>query len=233
MDPQEYLNRSITQRNNIKNLISEFKNELKVKSGKCMDVGCGPGNSTFELLLPALHPNATLIGIDISEAMIEFANKNYRKSERLSFEVMNIQTRDLDEKYINAFDHIFSFHALHWCSDFRQALRNIYHMLRLGGTALLWFKIESDLAEIVETLTNNQFWAPYELVNITDLIDCNIKPLIKNLPHHLQMEFKEKLTEEVMKNSIDPTVSDSYRKNVIVGDSALLFVEKCGESIIE
>lgn len=62
MDPQEYLNRSITQRNNIKNLISEFKNELKVKSGKCMDVGCGPGNSTFELLLPALHPNATLIG---------------------------------------------------------------------------------------------------------------------------------------------------------------------------
>lgn len=58
-------------------------------------------------------------GIDISEDMIKFANKNYCKSERLTFEVLDIQTRNLHEKYINAFDHIFSFHALHWCKDFR------------------------------------------------------------------------------------------------------------------
>lgn len=47
------------------------------------------------------------------------------------------------------------------------------------------------------------------------------------------MEFKKQLTEEVMKKSIDPTVSDSYRKNYILGDSALIFVEKCGEVMVE
>lgn len=56
-------------------------------------------------------------GTDINETMIKYAKKNYCKSERLQFEVMNIETTDLDEKYIDAFDHIFSFHTINWCSD--------------------------------------------------------------------------------------------------------------------
>jgi hypothetical protein len=31
-------------------------------SGKCMNIGCGPGYATKEILLPVLHENAKVIG---------------------------------------------------------------------------------------------------------------------------------------------------------------------------
>jgi len=43
-------------------LINEFTEELTKMSGKCMDIGCGPGFATKKLLLPALHENAKMIG---------------------------------------------------------------------------------------------------------------------------------------------------------------------------
>jgi len=51
--------------------------------------------------------------------MIEFANKTYSHEKRLKFEVLDIQTKNLPEKYISKFDHIFSFHTLNWCYDIR------------------------------------------------------------------------------------------------------------------
>jgi len=59
------------------------------------------------------------VGTDISENMIEFAKKTYSNEKQLKFEVLDIQTKNLPEKYISEFDHIFSFHALNWCYNFR------------------------------------------------------------------------------------------------------------------
>jgi hypothetical protein len=59
------------------------------------------------------------VGTDISQSMIEYANMTYRDEKRLGFEVLDIQTKNLPEKYISEFDHIFSFHTLHWCYDIR------------------------------------------------------------------------------------------------------------------
>lgn len=49
--------------------------------------------------------------------MIDYANRHYSDGERLKFEVLDAQTNDLPEKYVSEFDHVFSFHALHWCTD--------------------------------------------------------------------------------------------------------------------
>ncbi|KAM0727980.1 Juvenile hormone acid O-methyltransferase [Formica fusca] len=98
-------------------LLNEFEKDLKHISGKCMDVGCGPGNITKDILLPFLDPNVTMIGTDIMEKVVEYANKTYGDKERLKFEVLDIQTKKLPEKYISEFDHIFSFYTLQWCSD--------------------------------------------------------------------------------------------------------------------
>jgi len=51
------------------------------------------------------------------EKMIKYANKTYGDDKRLKFEVLDIQTKSLSEKYISKFDHIFSFHTLQWCHD--------------------------------------------------------------------------------------------------------------------
>lgn len=58
-------------------------------------------------------------GTDISESMIEYAKEKYTVKNRLKFEVLDIQTKKLPTQYISEFDHMFSFHALHWCSDIR------------------------------------------------------------------------------------------------------------------
>ncbi|XP_070172094.1 juvenile hormone acid O-methyltransferase-like [Polyergus mexicanus] len=137
MEPAQYVLCDSLCRDNISLLLNEFDKDLKNISGKCMDVGCGPGDITNDILLPFLNPNVTMIGTDIMEEMVEHANKTYGDKERLKFEALDIQTKKLPEKYISEFDHIFSFHALQWCNDVHQTFRNIYHMLRPGKTMLI------------------------------------------------------------------------------------------------
>ncbi|XP_014487893.1 PREDICTED: juvenile hormone acid O-methyltransferase-like, partial [Dinoponera quadriceps] len=100
-------------------LIEEFEEELKTMSGTCMDIGCGPGDITKNIVLPALDKSAVMIGTDILEDMINCANKKYSEDARIIFEVLDVQTKYLPKKYISEFNHIFSFYALHWCSDIR------------------------------------------------------------------------------------------------------------------
>ncbi|XP_014482174.1 PREDICTED: juvenile hormone acid O-methyltransferase-like, partial [Dinoponera quadriceps] len=91
--------------------IDEFDEELKHMSGKCMDVGCGPGSTTRYMLLLALDPKAVLIGTDISEIMITHANEVYGVEERLKFEILDIETKHSPEKYLTKYDYVFLFHT--------------------------------------------------------------------------------------------------------------------------
>lgn len=137
VEPAQYTLFDNECKKNVSSLLNEFAKELKNISGKCMDIGSGPGDITKEILLPFLDPNATIIGIDIMEKMVKYANETYGDDKRLKFEVLDIQTKSLPEKYISKFDHIFSFHALQWCNDIRQTFKNIYCMLRPGKTMLI------------------------------------------------------------------------------------------------
>jgi hypothetical protein len=62
MNPLQYLTNNKTQTDTLRELIDEFTEELMKMSGKCMDIGCGPGYATKEILLPVLHENAKVIG---------------------------------------------------------------------------------------------------------------------------------------------------------------------------
>ncbi|XP_011251685.2 juvenile hormone acid O-methyltransferase isoform X2 [Camponotus floridanus] len=137
VEPAQYSLFDNECKKNVSSLLNEFAKELKNISGKCMDIGSGPGDITKEILLPFLDPNATMIGIDIMEKMVKYANETYGDGKRLKFEVLDIQTKNLPEKYISKFDHIFSFHTLQWCNDIRQTFKNIYCMLRPGKTMLI------------------------------------------------------------------------------------------------
>ncbi|XP_011706064.1 PREDICTED: uncharacterized protein LOC105461267, partial [Wasmannia auropunctata] len=68
-------------------------------------VGCGPGDITKEILLPAIGSNAQLIGTDISESMIKYANETF-SDKRLQYEVLDIGTKNLPKKYISEFEHV-------------------------------------------------------------------------------------------------------------------------------
>ncbi|KAL6424650.1 hypothetical protein ACFW04_009969 [Cataglyphis niger] len=103
-----------------------------------------------------------MIGTDIMEEMVEYANKTYGDKDRLKFEVLDIETKNLPEKYVSEFDHIFSFHTLQWCNDIRQAFRNMYRMLRPGKTMLiLSLAHQATIFESLEAMTEDTRFAAY------------------------------------------------------------------------
>ncbi|KAL0134160.1 hypothetical protein PUN28_001179 [Cardiocondyla obscurior] len=161
VDPNQYNNTNILQKCKIQFVIEEFKDYLADVCGKCMDIGCGSGNVTKEILLPALGSAAQIIGTDISKNMIEYAKKTFNDEKRLQFEVLDIQTKSLPEKYICEFDHVFSSHTLQWCNNIRQALTNIYEMLRYNGTTLLYIIASHNVYDVLNTLIHDIRFAQY------------------------------------------------------------------------
>jgi len=60
--PRDYSASNKQQKHKISTIIEEFSDDLMNIHGKCMDIGCGPGDLTKNLLLPTLGSNAQIIG---------------------------------------------------------------------------------------------------------------------------------------------------------------------------
>ncbi|XP_032684967.1 juvenile hormone acid O-methyltransferase-like [Odontomachus brunneus] len=161
VNPVAYASSNTLQQCNVSAIMDEFADELETLNGKCMDIGCGPGDITRNIVLPALSPTAVMIGTDISEDMIQYANEKYGDNVRTAFEVLDVQTKFLPKEYVSEFDHIFSFHALHWCSDIRQAFSNIYEMLQPGGTILMNLVASHDIFDVFNQISQNPRYASY------------------------------------------------------------------------
>ncbi|XP_011164250.1 juvenile hormone acid O-methyltransferase [Solenopsis invicta] len=161
MNPAKHTSLNEVQKDNVRNIINLFGEELKNICGKCMDVGCGPGDITTSILLPSLDPKAVIIGTDISTAMVKYAQKTYGDNERLEFEILDIEIESLPEKYLSKFDHIFSFHTLHWCNDARRIFQNMYCMLQPGGTILVFFGVSHATIDVIKKMTQDIRFAPY------------------------------------------------------------------------
>lgn len=60
--PEEYMNASKMQYDDASDTVKEFEKELSQIKGKCLDIGCGPGHVTYNLVLPKLHERTQLVG---------------------------------------------------------------------------------------------------------------------------------------------------------------------------
>jgi juvenile hormone acid methyltransferase len=88
---------------------------------RVLDLGCGPGGVTTQVLMPRLPADfGLLLGADLSANMIQYASKTYEHS-KLRFTQFDL-TKDLgntSQLRPSDFDKIFSFFCLHWISDQR------------------------------------------------------------------------------------------------------------------
>lgn len=97
--------------------LQEYENKIKWKNlDAIIDIGCGDGGVTTDVLKRFIPSNyKKVIGVDISQKMVQFANKHHG-DKRTVFRVMDIENilpKDLKE----CFDHAFSFYTLHWVRD--------------------------------------------------------------------------------------------------------------------
>lgn len=84
-----------------------------------LDVGCGTGNVTCEILLPLVPNNIKKIyAVDINKKIIKTALKNYSHIPEVVFDSLDIGG-EIDYHLRGKFDHVVSFFCLHWISDQR------------------------------------------------------------------------------------------------------------------
>jgi len=99
--------------------------DLKGKSILC--IGCGTGEECKYLKNLGA---AKVVGIDISEGLIEVAKQSYPDIE---FMVMDMENIDLPA---SSFDFAYSSLTLHYVKDWTNTLQSISRVLKLGGILL-------------------------------------------------------------------------------------------------
>ncbi|XP_066601295.1 juvenile hormone acid O-methyltransferase [Prorops nasuta] len=158
---EAYINAHKLQYRDASDIIEEFSSDMAKMKGRCIDIGCGPGNVTKELILRNLPQETEVIGVDISRSMLDYANWKYREEKCLSFKYLDIETPELPNEELNQYDNALSFYCLHWCQNSWLAFENIYKLLRPGGKALLMFLGYNDGFDAYVRLHENPRYQPY------------------------------------------------------------------------
>ncbi|XP_022113721.2 juvenile hormone acid O-methyltransferase-like [Pieris rapae] len=134
-----------------------------------LDIGCGDGSLTSKIFKEIFPTCKTMIGCDISEDMIRFANEHYA-SERLNFTTLNIEGK-LPDQLRERFHHAISSFALHWCPHQENAFQNIYDILRKQGTCFAIIAEKISLYDAYRNLAKAEKWKTW----VTD-VDRYISP---------------------------------------------------------
>jgi ubiquinone/menaquinone biosynthesis C-methylase UbiE len=103
-----------------------------------LDVGCGTGILTFELV-KKVQGKGKFYGIDISPKMIHSA-----KARAESLGHANVEFRKADAEQLDflesSFDLVISNQAFHWFPDKEKALKEMFRVLKHGGRVALTFQ---------------------------------------------------------------------------------------------
>ncbi|KAL1489692.1 hypothetical protein ABEB36_013632 [Hypothenemus hampei] len=187
-DPKLYSTSSCLQTAANIYVINNYFNLIRWKNGDdnetVLDVGCGEGFTTTEILLPKLPKSVSkLEATDMNEKMIKVAKKKYKNTKRIEFFKLDINDRDTCDQFSCKFDHIFSFFCFHWIHDQRKAFKNIYTLLKPGGDFLLSLIGSSLIYDMYENLSKYKEWSKYfKKEMISPYHRCNdVKEIIEQL----------------------------------------------------
>lgn len=119
-DAKLYVKSNILQKRDASFVLENYFRLIQFKKDggdTVLDVGCGSGDVTVEILKPYLPENfGKLVGSDFDEKMVEYANNNY-KTKKTKFLTLDIASKEPPVDLEENFDHIFSFYCLHWIQD--------------------------------------------------------------------------------------------------------------------
>jgi len=127
---------------------------------RILDIGCGNGKITAEIA--ARVPHASILGVDPSHEMIEFASDHYDGAHypNLRFEIADARSLPYREE----FDVVVSFNALHWVPQQDEALQSICATMKPGARAQLRMVCKGErrsLEHVLEKTCSSPRWAPY------------------------------------------------------------------------
>ncbi|CAG9854664.1 unnamed protein product [Phyllotreta striolata] len=118
----------------------KYKDWFDWKEGSSIfEFGMGDGRNVREALFPFMPENIKeYVGSDVSPEMVDHAKKTL-SSPKASFIVLDICSEAIPEDLVNRFDVVFGFFVMHWVQNTRQALQNMYKMLKPKGQLFLTY----------------------------------------------------------------------------------------------
>jgi trans-aconitate 2-methyltransferase len=127
---------------------------------RILDIGSGDGKITAQIA--SLLPRGSVVGIDNSPEMVDFAREKFPSS---SWPNLSFQFNDASNlRYENEFDLVVSFACLHWILDHGPVLNGIKRSLKSGGRLFLQFGgvgNAKDILEVVDEMISEDRWAKY------------------------------------------------------------------------
>lgn len=154
------------QRRDAKQAIEEFSHVFQWRDDgfdSILDIGCGSADVTIDYLLPILPETyERLIGVDISEEMVNYARQQY-PHPRISFDKFDLSVDIEKQAFGNTepFDHITSFYCLHWVQNQESAIQNMYKLLKPNGDMLVVFLAQNPIFEIYTQMSQSKKWSKY------------------------------------------------------------------------
>ncbi|MBI4187367.1 MAG: class I SAM-dependent methyltransferase [Chloroflexi bacterium] len=135
--------------------------------GTIVDVGCGPGYLVAAVAksFPRLH----IIGVDISEEMIQQAARNVSSlglGERVEFRQRDVKQMPFED---NSVDFVVSTLSLHHWSESKESLEEIHRVLKPEGQFLI-FDLRRDARQLFYWLLHfaQRFVVPAELRSVNE-----------------------------------------------------------------
>ncbi|XP_040068528.1 juvenile hormone acid O-methyltransferase-like [Ixodes scapularis] len=127
-----------------------------------LDLGCGPGNITRDVLLPECPPCRRLVAVDSSEDMLRYARERFYHP-KIVYDTLDIVSDDLSDfvgRY-GLFDRVYALHLLNWLKDQKQALKNIAKLMKPGGEAVFTFSASAPQMRFRKKLVGIPRWSKY------------------------------------------------------------------------
>lgn len=115
---------------------------------RVLDIGCGDGKLTAEIA--GRVPKGSVLGIDSSGEMIDFARKASPPELFPNLEWAIMDARELG--FDGEFDIVYSNAVLHWVVDHLPVLRGIKRSLKPGGRILLQMGGKGNASRVVMVL---------------------------------------------------------------------------------
>lgn len=131
----------------------------KIKSGKILDIGTGPGYLPIEIA--KLNNQLEITGIDLSSKMINIANKNIQMSkiDRVRFEVADAHNLPYEN---NTFNFVISTFSLHHWKNRAKVFKECRRVVKNNCSIWIYdFKRDAPRKEIKKTIISKSFYTWY------------------------------------------------------------------------
>ncbi|XP_013114872.2 juvenile hormone acid O-methyltransferase [Stomoxys calcitrans] len=167
-NPELYHKTNQMQRHNAGEIVREYLQNFNWRTEgpyTLIDLGSSIGDVLLEVVYPILDRKFNrIVCSDINPGMIEYGKQLFgEKIKNSEFRVFDIATTgDIPSDLKDQFDIVVSFFCLQLIPDQRNALQNIYSLLRPeGGNCLLTIFARAPYFEAYLHLSKTSKWSPY------------------------------------------------------------------------